>query len=466
MNKYLYIIMACIFLNLNAFAGDLLSAEDQIQINATRDKLLQWQLANPHLSIADNERLQHDLPSCTTCAAPFALFYQLREVLRKMPDYDHMQPLGELDLQFAVARLNSPNGIICKSIFTSFDQRAEVRNLDGQLKQISEGVFEKYSSIAMLTYHDPDLKDAIYYYRDSANHVVQVIVNNQGKATFRYYEYIPKNKEKIMPELPNLGDESVVSTRVETPAAVDKSPTLGADEFGAAFTGGFKIERVPREGVLANIIPKDVKVYTGKGKVQYQATELSGKISTTLINGHQMDISIGAVNGNPQEAYLYISAKASATGALQGQKITVPVNLNIGTSLGIAGQVSEMDTGAGGQNHENKMILNFFEPVSQSNEAKKDIVALTITQHQGLPISYDVKKSFITTESVYTATVGTQSAVSGTLDPTLTSSGAFVGLSYAPVKNKKGEMVVVKIVDDNGHLAGYATYSLATDILK
>jgi hypothetical protein len=458
--------MALLILINNLFAIDL-SPEELVQVDKVKLDYEKWQKEHPDEDINYYFKMKTDVAPCSHCAAPYALLNQVRKALKKMPEAIHVPEIGELELQYAVAQISSEQGITCNTLYQTFDQTAEHQKFDGQLKQIAEGIFDQYKSIAMLNYNQPDLKQSVYYYRDKKNHVVQVIVDNEGKAKFRIYNYVPKNK-KVKPEefLPDMAPDQQtffqeaseyllslqkkdsISPTALVPVIPKAIVTKGAgtvDSFASAhYTGDFHTELIPREGAL-KAIPKDVSFYDGSGEVDIGGEKIKGKVASTLSRGHQLDISVFTGADKEQRALIRYAGVTGIDGKFKEQKIIVPLSLSIVDGVSVAGEIADIRNS--GTASEKRMIMQFFEPAVEGKNARTEYVTVSVSQRDGQPLVYNLQKNFVTDESIFTTSAGS------------TPTGSFVGVGITPKKNPNGETIQLRLVDEAGHVAGYAMFN-------
>lgn len=454
--------MACLLSNLNLFAIESLSPEDQAKFNEAKAQYDVWGQTHPGMGYKDFNKEQADVAPCIHCPAPYALLSHILPILKALPNAAQIQPIGDLELQYAVAQTISKTGSHCSEIFQTFDEHLDKRTFDGQLVQVAEGVFDKYNQIAGLTYRAPGVDAAIYYYRDGANHVVQVIVDNKGSARFRYYEYTDKITEhdKVkaelnshIPVLPNAVDsvvfirqpqkpevKPIVPQKIATDLAVEPTkPSL----IDGHYSGSVHADIVHSHGVF-KVLPTDMDVFDGAADVSVGKVKVSGTANTTVVSGHKVDVSVVMGDDKAKTPLLHYNIATSVDGKVKNQTIVVPVTIDVGAKLGVSGQISET-RGAGTKT--DVMVMDFFEPAVSGVQGKKEYVTVTVTQQQGQAIAYEAKRTFQTTESTYTASAG-QAA-----------GGGFVGVGYTPNKNPNSESIQLRLVDEGGRVAGYATYS-------
>lgn len=451
MKNIIIFIIICLLGNLNLFA-DLLPPGEQASFNMMSGKLDNWQGVNPNLTLQDAGKLSTDVAPCTHCAAPYALLLEVRKILKTLPGADKMPELGELELQTAIAQFKSFYVNSCTSVYETLDRQAHKRNLDGKFEQIAEGAFEKYSSIALIAYHPPDIKQTFYYYRDSNNHIVEVIVDSKGKAKFRLYNFTPKPDAKIKnvedtlpviagsePEMIKLPDP--YKKTAPAPTQTFTAPVVG---INGHYSSSLHADLIPRDGIL-KFLPKDLTLYDGSGDVSYGVKKVSGKISSTLAQGHKVEISVVNGTDDNQDALIHYSASTTANGQFKEATVRIPLNLSIGTAVGVTGEVSDARSLTAGSK-EQRMVMAFFEPAVDGIRPRSEYVTVSVTQHEGQPVVYDLKKSFDTDASIISASAGKS------------ATGAFVGVGYSPRKNQNQESLQIKFVDESGKVAGYATY--------
>lgn len=451
MKTLIIIIMACLWGNLNLFAVGL-TPEQKETFDMARAEFEKWTTANPGLTLEDYNRLKTDKAPCEHCAAPYALLLQVRKILKNMPATSQMPALGELELQSAVAEFNGVDGRRCRDIYDNYTQQGTKVRLDGQFSQVAEGIFEKYASVASLTYHPEDLKHVYYYYRDSNNHIVEVVIDKDNKASFRVYDYKPKIKterQKIEDQLPELGGDAPLLGGFDPfkPSEPASSQTFTAASVGLRghYTSSVHADLVPRGGSL-KFIPKDLTLYDGSAEVGYGKTKVTGKVSSAVSKGHQVEFSVVTGEDNTQDALIRYSASSTTDGKFQDQQIIIPLSMNIGTGLGITGEISDSRRAAAGS-REQRMVMDFFEPAIDGKKERSEYVTVSVTQQEGQPLIYNLSKAFATSTSTYTTTAGRG------------ATGGYVGVGIIPSKNPNGESIQIKIVNEAGRVAGYATYS-------
>ncbi len=451
MKTLILFIMAFLFSNLNAFAGVGLSADDQTRWDLDQVKYSEWQTANPGMSYREYNKKQADIAPCTHCPAPYALLSSILPILKSLPNAGSLQPVGDLQLQYAQAQISTSTGESCKNIYQSYDERYEKKILDGGLIEVAGGILSKYSSVTHMTYARADLKSASYFYRDGANHVVQVIVDREGKASFKYFEYTPNKIAKSRVNLPDLAEtpESIMlaAPSVPTQTAIH-APSKTADGLEGHYSGSLQAEVIKSHGVL-KFLPTDVHLFNGEAGVSLGgAATVTGTASTSLAKGNNVDISVVTGADQTQNALIRYNVATTIDGKFKSQTVTVPVSVTVGTALGINGSVSDTRS-SGGVPRTQAMVMDFFEPAGGENNARKEYVTLAVNQAQGQRITYDVKRTFNTGDSIFTTSAGHDTV------------GGFVGVGYSPTKNPDGAVLQLKVVDEVGRVAGYVTYSQA-----
>ena len=403
------------------------------------------------MSYKEYSKKQADIAPCTHCPAPYALLSSILPILKSLPNAGALQPIGDLQLQYAEAQISTSTGEGCKNIYQSYDERYEKKILDGDLIEVAGGILSKYSSVAQVTYTRTDLKSASYFYRDGANHVVQVIVDRDGKASFKYFEYTPHKIAKSGVNLPDLdtAPDSIMlaAPTVPTQAAI-QAPRKPAEGVDGHYTGSFHAEVIQSQGVL-KFLPTDVHLFNGEAGVSLAgAGAVTGTASTSLAKGTNIDIRVVTGADQTQDALIRYNVATTIDGKFKSQTVTVPVSVTVGTALGINGSVSDTRS-SGGAPRTQTMVMDFFEPIAGENAARKEYVTLAVNQTQGERITYDVKRTFNTGDSIFTTSAGHDTV------------GGFVGVGYSPTKNPDGAVLQLKVVDELGHVAGYVSYSQA-----
>jgi len=302
-----------------------------------------------------------------------------------------------------------------------------------------------------MAYLSPAYEKTFYYYRDNNNHIVEVIIDRNNKASFRVYDYKPKftDNSAILAHIPNMGSEkpvAIFNDEYYKPSATPKVESFSTSEnfVNGHYSSSIHTDVVPRDGAL-KFIPKDITLYDGNGAIGFGKTKMLGKLSSAVAKGHVVEFSVVSGEDSTQDAIIRYTAATSVEGKFKNQKIVIPLSLNIGSNLMAQGEIS--DTRTAGTVNEKKLIMQFFEPAIEGQRPRTEYVTVNVSQQVGQPVMYDLQRNFVTDSSTFMTTAGKA--------PT----GGYIGVGVSPNKNPNGESVQIRFVDEDGHVAGYATYS-------
>ena len=415
-----------------------------------------WQKENPNKDILfESRRMYDDVAPCAHCPAPLALASNILPILKAMPNISSNPIVGDLELQYIIEKVNTDHGINCHKFFESVDEQIHSKKYDGQFKQVAEGVFEKFSSVVQITYRAPNLDEIIYYYKDKNNHFIQVIVDKNGKALYRYFEYTPSAYEQNPYHLPDLSAPDRPLSNAETypmfppeKTPVQTNEKSGQDKPGfisakgnAQYNGKFEYASHVAEQLH---IPKNFDIGKADGVVTVGDLHFLGGIHST-VKGHDVEVGILAPSG---VKIATITGEASLIGKNPKESITIPYSLNIDPiGMGIDGHIS---TGVGPDGRHQAFEMRFLEPTSSSDSERKEYVTMSASQDEGHSIIYDLKKNYVSDNgSIYTTAAGRD------------SHGTFIGVSYAPAHNREDELITLKAQTTSGSTGVYITYTRA-----